>query len=179
MINTILEYLKTSYEINPIGQIIGFIAFTLGLIATLNKCDKKMKNIHWISLIFWVIHYFLIWLYTAVAADFIWALRNFLSVKYKWNIKVIISIIILYLISLIITYKDLYSLLPIISWILVTFAFFKLEWIKMRLVLIFCWSMWLIYTYIWHSIWWLTIEVFLMSANIITITRLLLDKKTK
>lgn len=177
MINEIIEYFTKAYQINPIWQIIGLIWFILAIVATLNKCDKKMKNIHWISLIFWVVHYFLIWLYTAVAADLIWAARNFLSVKYKWNKIIIIWLIIIYIIFLIITYKNIYSFLPIVSWILVAFAFFYLEWIKMRLVLMCCSTMWLIYTYIGHSIWWMIIEIFLICANLITITRLLINKK--
>ncbi len=177
MIEQIINYLKNSYQINPIWQIIGFIWFGLSVIAFLNKDDKKIKIIHSISLSFWWIHFFMIWLYTAVAVDLIWMIRNFLSVKYKWNIKILFLLIIMYILFGFLTFKNIYSFLPVISWIFASFAFFKLHWIKMRLILLSCSFAWLIYNLLWYSIWWIITEIFLEISLIITISRLFLDRK--
>ncbi|MDD3303054.1 MAG: YgjV family protein [Candidatus Gracilibacteria bacterium] len=174
--NEIIKYIINSYQINPIGQIVGFIGFILSIIASQNKCDKRMKNLNGVSLLFWVIHYFLIGLYPAVASDLIGAIRNFLSVKYKGNNKIILLIISTYIIFLIITYNNIYSFLPIISGIIVTFTFFKLGGIKMRLILIGCSIMWIVYNIIGKSLGGITIELFLITSNIITIYRLYKDK---
>lgn len=177
MIQEIINYLKEAYEINPIAQIIGFIWFFLSVLAFLFKNDKKTKVIHGISLAFWALHFLLLWLYTAVAVDLVWIVRNFSSIKKKWSNKMILLLSFTYILFWIITYKDIYSTLPVVSWILATYAFFKLDWIKFRLLLLVCSSMWIIYSLIWHSIWWLGVELFLMTANVITIWRLILEKR--
>lgn len=177
--NAVFEYFKTSFEINPIGQIIGFIAFILWIIALLHKNDDKTKSIQWASLFLWVAHYYMFWLYTWLVSDLIWWFRNFLSMKYRKNIIVIFILFIVYLLAWYITYDNIYSIFPIISWLIATRTYFYLEWIKMRLTLLLCWFFWIIYNYFWHSIWWMFADLLFMSAHIITITRLLLDKKHK
>lgn len=177
MINQIITYFNIAYHIHPIGQSIGFIAFILWMIAFLNKNDYKTKFIHWISLIFLVIHYFIIWLYTWLICDLIGWFRNFSSIKYKWNNKIFILFITIYIISWFLSYDNIFSTLPIISWILATIWFFYLEWVKMRLVLLITPILWLFYDYFWHSIGWTFIDLFFILAHSITIIRLLIDKK--
>lgn len=179
MLYTIFEYIKTSYNINPIGQTIGFIWFFLSLIAYLNKKDTNTQIIHGISLAFWSLHFYSIWLLEWSIVNAIWSVRGFASVKYKWNNKVLLLFLLLYIPSLFLTYKNLLSIIPFTWATLNTIAFFKLKWIKMRLLLILCSSLWLIYNYIWHSIWWLVVNVFLILANTITIIRLIIIQKIK
>lgn len=179
MLNYTLDYLVNAYQINTIGQIIGFIWFFLSLIAYLNKKDKNTQIIHGISLAFWSLHFYSIWLLEWSVVNAIWSVRGFASVKYKWNNKVLIFFLILYIPSIILTYKNILSFIPFTWATLNTIAFFKFSWIKMRLLLIFCSSLWLVYNFIWHSIWWLIVNIFLIFANSITIIRLIFEKYDK
>lgn len=178
MINNVLNYLTSAYQINPFWQIFGFIAFILWMIAFLNKNDKLTKNIHWFSLFFRVVHYYIFWLYTWVLCDLIGWFRNFFSLKDKWKKYIFIFFIIIYLLSWYLTYYDTISLLPVISWILATIAYFYLKWIKMRLVLLITPILWIFYDLKWNSIWWIITDVFYTAAHIITISRLIIDKKS-
>lgn len=177
ILNEIIWYLEKSYQINPLWQLIWFVWFVLWVIAFLYKDDSKTKSIHWLSLFLWVIHYYLFWLYTWVASDLLWWFRNLLSIKYKKNKRVIIILFVLYWIAWYVTYDNIYSLFPIISWLIATLAFFYLEWIKMRLALLSTCIFWMIYNYFWHSIWWMITDIFFIWAHWITITRLLLKPK--
>ncbi len=84
-----INYLKIAYQINTIWQIMGFVWIILAVVVFLFKKDKITKIIHWISLSFWTIHFLLLGLYTVVV-DIIWIIRNFSSIKKKWNNKIII-----------------------------------------------------------------------------------------
>lgn len=177
MLQEIISYLQSSYQINPLWQIIGLIWFLMWIVAFWNKNDAKAKTIHGFSLFIWSLHYFLIWLYAGVASDLLGGFRNLLSVKYRKNKKVVVSVLFLYIVFLWLTYENTFSILPILSWIIVTLSFFYLKWIKMRLVLIMCSFFWLVYNFYWRSIWWIVIELFLISINTVTIIRLVLDNK--
>lgn len=179
IINIITDYLITSYEINPIGQIIGFIAFILWVIALLNKNDNKTKSIQWASLFLWVAHYYIFWLYTWLVSDLLWWFRNFLSMRYKKNKLVISILFVLYLTTWYVAYDNIYSVFPIISWLIATSAYFYLEWIKLRLVMLTTSFLWIVYNYFWYSLWWMIADITFMCANITTITRLYIDKKRK
>ncbi len=175
MLDQIIEYLKISFELSPVAQILWFVWVFFSVTAFLSKKDDKTKIILSIWLLVFGMHYFLLGLYTAVVIDLLWVLRNMASIKYNHNKKVMFLFMPLYLLAWILTYSNIYSLLPIASWLLATYSFFQLDGIKMRLVLLICSSLWLTYNFIWHSIWWIVVESFIIIASLLTIFRLELD----
>lgn len=179
MLDLIINYFVVAYQINPITQIIGFIAFILWIIAFLNKDDNKAKSIHLLSLFLWVVHYYLFHLYTWLACDLLWWFRNFASIKFNKNNKTFIVFIFFYIIIWVFIFDNVFSLFPIFSWILASIAFFYLDWIKMRFTLLLTCIFWLIYNYTWNSLGWIITDLFFIGVHIITITRLFFDKKIK
>ncbi len=179
MIQEIINYLKEAYIINPIWQIVWFIGFIFSVIAFSNKNDKQTKILHSVSLLFWIVHFFLMWLYIASAVFFVWIFRNLFSIKYKWSTKIMIFFIFMYLIFWFFTFKNIYSILPLTAGILVNFAFFKLEWIKLRFTILFGSFLWITFNFLGHSLWWIAVEMFIEISLMITIFRLYFDKKIK
>jgi hypothetical protein len=76
-------------------------------------------------------------------------------------------------------FKEAKDILPIIAWILWLLAFMYFSGIKARLILLICSSLWLTYNFLWDSIAWVTAELFMITAWLITITRLHRDNKIK
>lgn len=157
-----LEYFNQIIDIfllNPIAQTSGFLGMICVWIAFLYKDDLKTIKILFIASIFWWLQYLLLESYAGLLATIIWALRLYLSMKYKKNIKVFIFMIIVIAITWVISFKDNYSLLPILWSLIWAYSFFFFSWIILRIWCLSISIIWLIYgIHIW-SIWWVINEV--------------------
>ncbi len=169
----ILIELKNIFLENPFWQIIGLIAFLLWIIAFLHKNDKHLYIRIMIAQFFWVIHFLFMWLYVWAFVNIIWLLRSFVALKYKHIKKLIFIFLFLYFLIWCFNYNNIIDILPILAWILWTFAFLYFSWLKWRIILLICSSLWLIYNYIWNSIWWVITEIFMLIAWLITIFKLI------
>ena len=69
------------------------------------------------------------------------------------------------------------EVLPILTGLLGTYAMFYMGSIGMRVALMVCSSLWLIHHIVYGSIGGICLEVFIISANTLTLTRLYLDNK--
>lgn len=108
---------------NPIWQTIWFLAFLIWIYAFLQSKDKKLYFWVMIAQLLWVIHFFILWLYSWAFVNVVWFLRSFVALKYKSRKFFIYIFIVLYFIIWIFNYSNLIDLLPIIAWILWTIAF--------------------------------------------------------
>jgi len=150
--------LKEIFLDNTLAQIVWIFALMINIFSILFL--KNNKFIYWIANVsfIWWLHYFLMWLMSWAIVNFIDIIKNYVSVKFKKNYKIMVLFVILYLIIWIITYDNIYSTLPVIASFIWIYSFFLLEWVKLKiwylLVVIFL----LIYWYIWKSIWWVTTD---------------------
>ena len=133
-----------------LAQICWFVAMFITLAAYLQKEDKHVKKFMMVSVFFWGIHYFLLWVMTWVAIIAIWYIRLILSTKYKKSKKSFIFIICITLLSALYTYSGILSLLPVGASLIATYAFFFLEQIRLRLAFIWVSILWLVHN---MSIW--------------------------
>jgi len=162
---------------NPVAQTVGFIAFFFQFLAFLNKSDRKRLMLQFAWFITWFFHYALMWLLTPAIAFLIYGLRNYISANYKPNYKITLIFIIIHTINWVLTYKDIYSILPIVWGLTGIISVFHFRWLAMRTISMIWAFMWLFYNIIEGSIWWIATITILTTANIITITRILLDRR--
>ena len=155
-----------------LAQICWFFALTITLIAFLQKEDTYVKKMMIVSVFFWGIHYFLLWIITWVMVIIIWYVRLILSVKYNKNIKAFLFIVALTLVSTFFTYEGIMSLLPIIASLSSAYAFFYLEKIQLRLTFIWGSFLWLVYNiYIW-TLAGIINEIMVLSVLSFTVYRM-------
>ena len=77
-----MTFIETILE-NPVAQGLWVIAMFITVIWFLQKSDKKVFKIIMVAKIFWIIHFTILWMYSAVVAWIISIIRIFLSLKYK------------------------------------------------------------------------------------------------
>jgi len=177
-----LEQLKEIFLENPIAQIVGIFALIINIFATIYL--KNRKFLYWIILvsIIWWIHFSLMWLYSWAIINFIDIIKNYASIRFKKNKKIMYLFLVLYLIIWVFLYTDIYSLLPVIASFIWIYSFFLLKWIKLKIWYFFVVVCWFIYWYVWNSIWWATADWFLMISSFIWIFKDLnikINKKCK
>jgi len=177
MINETIIYLQESYSLNPIAQIWWRVATIPLILAVMTKNDHRLRLIF----VFWwglrIIHFFLLGTFAAMVAIIIATIRIIASIIYNWNWRVMYFFMILFLIACFLTYENIFSTFPMIAWLIATYAFFKLSWIKMRVSFLLCSWLWLAYSIFNHSIWWIITEIIIEISFIITIIRIFNDGK--
>jgi len=131
--------------------------------------DTRVKVILTISNVFWLGHFIFMWLYVWIVMVIISSIRLYLSIKFEKNRSIFYIITTVTICAWFLTYADFSSLFPIISSMLATYAFFFLEKVKLRLVLLVCSSFWLSFHYFHFSIGWIVTESILHVVHLITI----------
>lgn len=162
---------------NPAGQIVGFIAMFIIFYAFSVKDDIKLVKLMSISCIFWILHFFLMGNFWALIATCVGLLRLLLSLKYKWNMKVLLFIAVLSLILWYMSYEGFISLIPIWATLIASYAFFFLEKIPLRILLQFTSLMWLYYHLQTGSISGVINEIVVQGTLILTIYRFIYSKE--
>jgi hypothetical protein len=146
-------------------------------LAFLNKDDKKRLMLQFTWFLIWFVHYALMWLLTPAIAFLIYWFRNYISAHYKPNYKITAIFIIIHLINWILTYKDINSILPIVWGLIWIISVFHFRGLAMRTISMIWALMWLAYNIIEGSIWWIATIWTLTTVNIITMIRILLDRR--
>ncbi len=156
-----------------IYQIIGMIGFIFLGISNLTKTRKKIILFQILSCFAFSIHYFLINALTAAILNLIGVLRGIMfynkkeaNNKYKLYF---IGYILLYLIVGIITYDNIFSIFPIIAYILYTISVFNEKEIVMKFINLTISIMWLIYDLSYLSFGGITSDILMISTGIIGI----------
>jgi len=155
------------------AQIFGFLWMITILAAYLQKDDFTVKKLMLLSSLFWGTHFYLLWLYSWLAAVVIWVLRLLLSLKFQKSHKAFVLIIFVTIITWYFTFDWLLSLLPVVTSLSGAYSFFFLEKIKLRLAMIFNSSIWLLYHISIGSVSWMLNEVFAQTILIATVYRML------
>jgi hypothetical protein len=153
-----MRFFETIME-NPLAQIFWFLAMFVAFIWLLQKNDKNTIKIIIISSMLWVIHFYLMWIYSAMAASIVWIARLVLSLKFKKNKIVFFWVIIAFAIMWLTTYENKLSLLPIIGSSISAYWYFFLEWFRLRLFIFISSILWLTFSINAQSIWWIINEI--------------------
>ena len=143
------------------------------ILAFAQEDDTKVKQILTIANIFWLGHFIFMWLYVWIAMVIISSIRLYLSVKFEKNRKIFYVVTGVTIVTWIFTYTGLSSLYPVIASIFATYAFFFLEKVKLRLVLLVCSSFWLSFHYLHFSIGGMITESIIHVVHLMTIYKIL------
>ena len=150
------------YEIimqNPIWQLFWFLAMIVAFIWLLQKDDKNTVKIIIVSSCLWIVHFFFMWVYSAMAMSCISIIRLFLSLKYKRNKRVFWWVLMAVFVMWVMTFENKLSLLPIVWSCITAYWYFFCEWFRLRLF-IFISSLFrtTFHLNIW-SVWWVMNEI--------------------
>lgn len=167
--------------INYIGQAVGLIGLTFAVISFQKNSNKGILFFQVASSLTFTLHFTLLGAYTGAVMNFLGALRNlvFYNRTRKWADKKIwlYAFIIIYAAAGIVTWKDIYSILPIIAMTLSSIGL----WIKnakyTRLVVLPSSPCWLIYNIATLSVAGILTETFVLISLIVAIIRFDILKK--
>ena len=182
-----LEYIQNLPQLiielfreNPWGQWIWMIAFVISIV---NFAIWKNKSFIFIMMIasgFWGAHFMLIWALAASAVQFFDVIKNLVALKYEKNKYLTIIFILAYLIIWFFTYKDVYSLIPILTSIFGVILVFYVRGVWLNIGYLGIISLWFIYNIYNNSIWGVMSDVVLFVVGIFWISRILFfEKKAK
>lgn len=133
-----------------ISQIVGFIAFVISLIAFHRKEKSKIFKTLMVGNILDIIHYFFLGAYSGCITKVIALIRNEIIVLKEKNKKlnnyiVLIMLTAAYIIAGLLTYKNIYSILPIVAAIIYLLFIWNGDELKVKKVAFYCYFLWLIY----------------------------------
>lgn len=164
-------------------QIIGFIGFFFLGISNLQKDRKKIIIFQIISSIFFSVHYFLINALTASILNIIGIFRGLtfynINRDKKLNNIYLSLYIMLYIIIGTLTYDTIFSILPVIAYILFTISIFNKNEFKLKVYNIFVSSTWIIYDIIYSSYAGIVSDTLMIITTIFGLLILKKDKKIK
>ncbi len=158
------------------AQALGFVSFALGISTFYQKDDRKLKIIMLIFNINHLIHFFLLGSMTSALSAALSAARTgtsiFTSSKYIAAIFVFLGLGLALRVA-----ENWWDLWPILGTVIGTYAVFMLKGIAMRIAFLTGAICWLINNIIVGSIGGTMLEATLICVNLLTIYRLIGDKK--
>jgi hypothetical protein len=153
------------------AQLVGYLAFVLGIVTFAQKDDKRLKLLLVVQSLTYVVHFWLLGEQAASAAAFVTALRTLSAVKTRsgW----VCAFFLLFGVGLggrfVTTW---FSVLPVIASSIGTIALFNLSGLRMRLALFAATLLWLVNNLFSGSIGGTLLEASIAVANLYTMWRL-------
>ncbi len=140
-----------------ISQIIGTISFVISLIAYHRKKKQKIFQTMMIANVLDILHYFFLDAYSGCITKVIALVRNEIIIAKEKNKKIDNNIVlailfIIYLLAGIITYKNIYSILPILAAMIYLYFVWNGDELKVKKVAFYCYFLWLAYNIFVFSI---------------------------
>lgn len=164
---------------NPLWQTIGLIAFFISIYNFTYCRDKKFIVFTWIASLVWWFHFLLIWLFSAAFINLVDVFKNALALKYEKNKYITISFILIYCIISYFTFDGLISLIPLLTAILSTIIVFYIRGVYLNIWFLFVIVLWMIYNFIWGSIWGFITDTSLMISWFIWIYKIIKSDNKK
>ncbi|MGH1398571.1 MAG: YgjV family protein [Alphaproteobacteria bacterium] len=163
-------------------QIIGYLGMMLGVFAFSQKDDARLKALMVCMTLVLVVHFSLLGSYVAAVSSCLAGSRAGLSLvpfvmrRRHWFAALFVVLtcgLSAY------TYTRWIDVFPFFTAIFGTFAFFYLRGVRMRMAFVAIGSLWLTHNVLAQSYGPAVMEVFIMSANLVTIYRLRRDAKSR
>lgn len=177
---SVMDNAVNIYDPFSFVQILGYIAMVLGIVALLQKNDTRLKIIMMCMAMIVSVHFYLLGSYVGAVGAALSGTRAGLSIFQKIRDRRLFFFIFfagLTIVLGILTYQRPLDLLPLIASINGSYAFFYLEKLPMRYFMLFGTTLWLIHNIMALSYGPAIMEMFILSANLITIYRLRTDNK--
>ena len=167
-----------------ISQVAGFIAFILSLIAYHRKKKSKIFQTMMVANVLDIIHYILLGAYSGCITKVIALVRNEIIIVKEKNKKfnnniVLIAMFIIYLVSGILTYKNIYSILPIIAAIIYLYFVWNGNELKVKKCAFYCYFLWLVYNICVFSIAGITSNIVSIISTFIAVYNEKMVNKSK
>lgn len=133
-----------------LSQFFGFLAFVISLMAYHKKKKEKIFQTMMIANILDILHYLILGAYSGCITKIIALVRNKIIIIKEKNKRinnngVLTIIFIVYLISGIITYKNIYSILPILAATIYLYFVWNGNELKVKKAAFYCYFLWLAY----------------------------------
>ena len=160
-----------------LAQCVGYVAFVFGIAAFLQKDDRRLKIFIGIECLVYATHFWLLGSMPSAFSALVSFVRSMLSLKTRSRIVVAV-IICVNIVFGIFYVKNWVGWLPIASSCFATVAFFMMQGIAMRLVLLVCTLLWLANNILCGSIGGTLLETSIAIANGSTIARLLAEARS-
>ncbi len=177
----IFESIQTQFIVS---QIFSAIATFLLLFSFQQKTHKKIVLMQAASGVLFGIQYMLIGAYEGMICNYIGAIRSIVY-SFRGRSKIVDSIIcpavfaVIFAISGIITYKNIFSLLPIVAMAISSFVLWSPKTQQLRALSMPTSAMWLVYNAISHSYVAVLTEVLNLISIIIALIRFRSTKEVK
>lgn len=154
-----------------LAQIVGYAAFVFGVASFLQKNDRHFKLYMTGECIAYALHFALLGNFASTASSLVSMTRSILSLKTRslWVAGAVVAVNITLGILLV---QVWWQALPLISSSIATLALFRLQGIRMRLVMLCGTLMWLVNNYLAGSIGGTALEAVVALVNLFTIIRL-------
>lgn len=166
-----------------IAQVFGFMAMMVAISMYQFNKHRKVMLLMVLCALLWCCHYTFLGLFTPVAMNFLGAVKNFIfSFKEGKQIEsktIPIIFLILSIVSTILTWKDAWSILPLIASVFAIVAQWQtnVKWLRILTIPVcVCWFIYNINNQSWAGT---ANEVFVFISIIIALVRNNLPKKTK
>jgi hypothetical protein len=172
----IFESLNALFWHDPLAQIIGFIAFFVGASAFLQKDDQMLRYYLTAFTFLMAVHFLMLDLWTTAIIALLGSTRNYVS-SLTNNVWVMLLFLLATWLMAIPNSSDWVHLLPVLGVTLGTWAVFKEQGIRMRILMFLGSACWLSHNYLVGSIGGAIIESLFLIVNGRTILKLF-DEQT-
>lgn len=154
-----------------IAQGLGFLGFTCGVLAYLNRHDGRLKVLIGAASLIMALHFWLLGAYIGMAAACLSGVRSVVA-AHAGARRLAPLFFVPYVPMAFIRIEIWVDVLPIISGIMATYAMFYLAHIPMRVVLLGATALWLVHNILHGSVGGTLLEAFYIGVNMLTIYRL-------
>ena len=163
-------------------QIIGYIAMALGIAAFSQKDDVWLKVLMVCMTAVLITHFVLLGTYVAAVSSFIAGSRAGLSLL-PWVMKrrrsFTIGYVALTCVLSALTYTQWLDVFPFMTAMIGSYALFYLSGLKLRYAFVVMGGLWMLHNILAQSYGPAVMEAFILTANLITIYRLMRDEKSR
>jgi len=153
------------------AQVVGYIAFILGIAAFVQKADRRLKVLLAAESLVYALHFFLLGNPTASATALISSFRSALTVRYR-SLLLATAIVVVNLAVAFAVAKSAAGWLPVIGSCAATIAMFTMSGIPLRSVLLGSTLLWLANNILSGSIGGTLLESMIATINLSTMIRL-------
>jgi len=159
-----------------LAQCLGYAAFFFGIAAFLQKDDRRLKVLIAVECVVYAGHFALLGNMPASFSTLVSSVRALLALKTRS--RLVAAAIIAVNVGFGLLYaKNLVAWIPITSSCMATVAFFMMQGVAMRLVLLVCTLLWLANNILCASIGGTLLESMIAIANTWTMIRLFADSR--
>ncbi|MCE1238144.1 MAG: YgjV family protein [Hyphomicrobiales bacterium] len=154
------------------AQLVGYVAFALGVTAFLQRSDRRLKLLNAAQSLAYAAHFLLLGNVAAAASAVISSVRSLLATR--WRSAWLAVFFVVFNVGVGVRVATAWTgWLPVIASSLSTIAIFLMQGVRMRLTIFVATLLWLANNILSGSIGGTTLEAFIAVANLSTIVRMI------